>query len=164
MTEAEWLIGTEATPMVQFIRDRTSDCQLRLFALAVCVASWRGVGPKRREMHAVTEAFADGAASAKEVRRHWGNVSSSWPEQSAAWAKAVLRTRSAVQKKYQVTLARCVFGNPFRPVNLDRGSLTPTIQTLAQAAYEERHPSSKELDQNRLAILKDGVDHHGPRQ
>jgi hypothetical protein len=33
---------------------------------------------------------------------------------------------------------RDIFGNPFRPVTLDPGWLTPTVKALAQAIYEER--------------------------
>jgi hypothetical protein len=155
MTEAEWLTGTDPKALVKFVVKTTSERKLRLFALAVCVASWRGVGPKRREMHAVTEAFADGIGSVREVCRRWGN---SCHERPARWAVSVLQTKSAAQKKLRLALARCVFGNPFRPVRLDRGSISTTIKALAQAAYEERHPSRKELDPTRLAILADALE------
>jgi hypothetical protein len=74
MTEAEWLTGTDPKPLVQYIAKKASHRKLRLFALAVCVVSWRGVVPKHRDTHAVTEAFEDGAASVEEMRRHWGFV------------------------------------------------------------------------------------------
>jgi hypothetical protein len=158
MTEQEWLTSTDPKPLVKYIAKKTSDRKLRLFALAVCVASWRGVGPKRREMHALTEAFADGIGSVKEVCRRWGN---SCHEQPAKWAVSVLQTKSAAQKASQLALARCVFGNPFRPISLDRGSISTTIKALAQAAYDERHPSRKELDPTRLAILADALEESG---
>jgi hypothetical protein len=60
-----------------------------------------------------------------------------------------------------VTLARPHSVLPERPVSLDPGSITPTIQALAQAAYEERHPSRNELDTTRLAILADALEESG---
>src|SRR5262249_22725140 len=38
----------------------------------------------------------------------------------------------------QADLLRCLFGNPFRPVSLDRAGRTPPVLALAQGAYEER--------------------------
>src|SRR5438132_370836 len=38
----------------------------------------------------------------------------------------------------QCSLLRCVFGNPYRPVTLHPSWLTPSVVSLAQAAYEHR--------------------------
>lgn len=36
MTEEEWLAANDPTPMLEFVRDKTSDRKLRLFACGVC--------------------------------------------------------------------------------------------------------------------------------
>jgi hypothetical protein len=58
-------------------------------------------------------------------------------------------------------LARDVFGNPFRPVSIDPAWLTPTVTSLATAAYDERILPSGELDQARLAVLGDALEDAG---
>ncbi|MBY0227743.1 MAG: hypothetical protein K2W96_00545, partial [Gemmataceae bacterium] len=55
-------------------------------------------------------------------------------------------------------LLRDVFGNPFRPVALDRRWRTSTIRSLAQAAYDERDLPSGRLDPLRLSILADALE------
>src|SRR5262249_50079510 len=47
---------------------------------------------------------------------------------------------------HQMTLVRCLFGNPFLPVSLDPASRTPAVVSLAQAAYDERILPAGTLD------------------
>jgi hypothetical protein len=56
---------------------------------------------------------------------------------------------------------RCVFGNLCRSVTLASSWLTPTVASLAQAAYEERALPSGHLDSARLIILADAVEEAG---
>jgi hypothetical protein len=42
------------------------------------------------------------------------------------------------EAKHQVSLLRCVFGDHFRPVNLDAALLTQKVKTLAQSIYDDR--------------------------
>jgi hypothetical protein len=162
MTEQEWLDCLDPRPMVKFVVDKASERKLRLFALAACVAGWQGVGKKHRLMYAATEAFVEGTASAAKVRKYWGGRSGlSWPERAADWARGLAQTRSTVQKERRATLARCIFGNPFRRMTPDPASLSPTVQALALAAYEDRLPRSTELDPTRLAILADALEEAG---
>jgi hypothetical protein len=48
--------------------------------------------------------------------------------------------------------------NPFRPVRVDATHRTPTIASLARAAYDERAVPSGELDPHRLAVLADALE------
>lgn len=71
----------------------------------------------------------------------------------------VLAERSA-----NATLLRDIFGNPFRPVTLDRAWLAwngHTIPKLAQTIYDERDLPSGHLDAGRLAILADALEEAG---
>jgi hypothetical protein len=43
-----------------------------------------------------------------------------------------------VERDKQAQVLRDVFGNPFRPVTVESGWLTPTVIALAQAIYQER--------------------------
>jgi hypothetical protein len=54
-----------------------------------------------------------------------------------------------------------ILGNPFSPVGLDRAWLTPTVLSLAQAAYENRFLPSGLLDNDRLAVLADALEEAG---
>ena len=54
-----------------------------------------------------------------------------------------------------------IFGNPFRPITLAADHRTPTVVSLAQAAYDERHLPSGELDLDRLAVLSDALEEAG---
>jgi hypothetical protein len=51
-----------------------------------------------------------------------------------------------------------VFGNPFRPITLDPRWRTPTVTSLAQAAYDERRLPLGDIDAARLAVLPDAVE------
>jgi hypothetical protein len=61
----------------------------------------------------------------------------------------------------QAILVRDIFGNPFRPVTLDREHKTSTTVALAQTAYDERPLPSSELDPARLAVLADALEEAG---
>jgi hypothetical protein len=61
----------------------------------------------------------------------------------------------------QCSLARDIFGSPFRPVSLVPTWLTPDVVSLAQAAYQERNLPSGELDPVRLAVLADALEEAG---
>jgi hypothetical protein len=79
MTESEWLACTDPTPMLEFLRGKTSDRKLRLFAVACW---WRGYnwlvsgnclatredGRFFREVAESAVQFADGQATAEDLR------------------------------------------------------------------------------------------------
>jgi hypothetical protein len=65
------------------------------------------------------------------------------------------------EETFQSRLLREIFGNPFRPVALDRSWLTDRVVALAQAAYEERSLTAGILDPDRLAVLSDALEDAG---
>jgi hypothetical protein len=67
----------------------------------------------------------------------------------------------ASERVAQAALVRELFGNPFRPLTLDPACLTPTVLSIAQAAYETRSLPSGELDPHRLAVLGDALEEAG---
>jgi hypothetical protein len=58
------------------------------------------------------------------------------------------------EQSAQADLLRCIVGNPFRPVSINLGWLTPTVTALAQTIYEERAF-------DRLPILADALEDAG---
>ena len=50
-------------------------------------------------------------------------------------------------------LLRCVLGNPFRPGPIDPACLTPSVVSLARAAYEDRVLPSGALAPERMREL-----------
>jgi hypothetical protein len=74
MTEAEWLACDNPRKMLDFVRGTTGERKMRLFAAAccrrrlwVCAACWPAEGDGERVL-AVSERYADGAASAEELQ------------------------------------------------------------------------------------------------
>ena len=77
----------------------------------------------------------------------------------ASWAAS--RRSRADEQFAQSLLVREVFGDPFRPVSLDVAWLTPTVQGLCRAAYDDRHLPAGTLDLARLAVLADALEEVG---
>jgi hypothetical protein len=63
----------------------------------------------------------------------------------------------ADEKALQSQLLRDIARNPFHSVALKRAWLTPTIVSLAEAAYEHRIMPAGTLDPDRLAVLADAL-------
>jgi hypothetical protein len=69
--------------------------------------------------------------------------------------------RLAAAQMEQLSLLRCVFGNPFRPVAVDPSWLTwqgGTVVRLSQVAYHERQLPLGALDGACLAVLADALE------
>jgi proteasome lid subunit RPN8/RPN11 len=62
---------------------------------------------------------------------------------------------------FQAHLIRDITGNLFRYIALNTAWLTPTVASLAQAAYEERLLPVGSLERSRLAVLADAVEEAG---
>ena len=148
-------------------------------------------GPSRRaievaELYADRSATRQelAAARAAVLVRAGGDSASQWASNAASFAAAASplnaatwvysasaeaavhsgkkgETQRATHRFALVALLRHIFGNPFRPVTLDPSWLTPTVTSLAQAAYEERALPSGELDTARLVVLSDALEEAG---
>ena len=58
---------------------------------------------------------------------------------------------SKADRAAQLALLREIVGNPFRNIPLDPSCITADTRSLAQAAYDEPQPASRQLDLARLA-------------
>lgn len=68
MTEAEWLACTDPQPMLAFLRDRTSDRKLRLFAVACCRRiAHRIPDAAGRRLVELAEGYAEGLVRKKDL-------------------------------------------------------------------------------------------------
>src|SRR5437870_1120354 len=70
MTEAEWLACDDPYPMLEFLRDKVSERQLRLFLCACLRRIWHLLAdePDRRAVE-VSEMYADGRTGPAELAR-----------------------------------------------------------------------------------------------
>jgi hypothetical protein len=65
------------------------------------------------------------------------------------------------RRRRPVELLRDVFGNPFRPVEVNPAWRTADVVRLAEAAYEERALPAGALSPDRLAVLADALEDAG---
>jgi hypothetical protein len=141
MTEAEWLACDDPGAMLAYLLGRTTGRKLTCFALACVGASgdWDpDNGDHPRFYWAATWRSADG-------RPMMGFVSG-WDKDDIwyePWDHAA-----------GLPLLRDVFGNPFRPVNLDPPWLTSTVLALATGMYASR-------DFSAMPILADALQDAG---
>jgi hypothetical protein len=80
------------------------------------------------------------------------------PDASRLLWNAVFVSHSCLE----ASLLRDIFGLiPFRPLTLSPAWQTPTVLSLAQAAYENRILPGGTLDAERLAVLADALEEAG---
>jgi hypothetical protein len=188
VTEAEWLESNNPGTMVECLRqlgtDRRVVCHLtgkvllrkiQLFVCASCRLSWADLHDGRsRAAIEVAERHADGLAKQSDLRKARkgaeeatrGALGTSYAPYRAVGATKVAGDQGwnaawSAAANAPISLLRCVFGNPFRPVSLDPACQTPTVGFLAQAAYDERQTPSGLLDPTRLAVLSDAFEEAG---
>jgi hypothetical protein len=187
MTEEEWLACKSPGGMLTYLREQSGVARrkggrrtLRLFACACCRRVWHKLAEDRdRRVVLLSEAFADGMASAEELesarRRCLDRTGRVYPAVRAAIAAADPQPRAAAkavtfgvcgaiashgvgyderwkaEAEAMAGIVREVFGNPFRPAVLDPAWRTPGVAAVAHAIYEERS-----FDQ--LPILADALE------
>jgi hypothetical protein len=173
VTEADWLAATKPWILRHYMHHRASDRKHRLFVCACCRRLWQRLGRRSREALEVSERFAEGQASEAELDAAHRSASAA-PRLSTPAHRAVVyacqrpavydAASSAGELSVQLLLARDVFGNPFRRVEIAPEWLTwngGTVRTLAQGVYEERSLPEGTLDSARLAILADALEEAG---
>jgi hypothetical protein len=165
MTDAEWLAATDPASMLEFVRGRANDRQLRLFASAVC----GGVEMVDRYLDG-RATFEQMAEVGLDVARCRGDHAQRWRAEASNVACSGDIRRVVVDVLRLVLeadrwdrrgggpayagVARCVFGNPFRPAVLDPSWLTPTVVALAEGIGADRAF-------DRLPILADALEDAG---
>jgi hypothetical protein len=80
MTEANWLAGSDPTPMLEFLRGKASDRKLRLITVAECHRIWNLLPVGFRTFAEVLEIYADGLVDAAEYRTAWMCVAGEYAE------------------------------------------------------------------------------------
>jgi hypothetical protein len=168
MTEEEWLKATNPTPMLEFRRGKASDRKFRLYACAACRGKWRWFEGDEwsRQAIEIAEQFADGDASkatlsqaAKNLPRGGGvayhvtladgssgalNLAGLMAEvtviecQDAGHGDEEAEKAKTEENGVQAFIVRDIFGNPFRPLAVDRAWLTSTVVALAEGIYADR--------------------------
>jgi hypothetical protein len=79
MTEQEWLACTDSLPMLNFLRGQASDRKLRLLACASCRSIWHLLtDPRGRNAVEISERFADGDASTRELTKARKQAQNAW--------------------------------------------------------------------------------------
>jgi hypothetical protein len=67
MTEIEWLVCEDPTPMLEVLRGKASERKVRLFAVVCCRRIWHLLIPPQQEVVIVLEDYADGRASRERL-------------------------------------------------------------------------------------------------
>jgi hypothetical protein len=92
------------------------------------------------------------------------SMEAGWESGYSAMAEAAVCGKRADQWAWQSDMLRDLFGNPFRPVTIDRNWLAwhdGTVVKLAEAAYEHRELPSGHFEAARLALLADALEEAG---
>jgi hypothetical protein len=186
MTEDEWFTGADFGRCVGFVRGRGTDRKKRLYACAYFRAFWDLLVSQDvyfpyefRELNrwvpaavAVSEAFADGAATTDQLwaaRAARGGPHNIALDVCRTNAHATLNVFAASVNilresdlRFPVNATACVYlhevmGNPFRPVPIAPAWLTwndDTVRKLAQTVYDDRR-------YDLLPILADALEEAG---
>jgi hypothetical protein len=163
MTETEWLACTDPERMLAFLQVTASLRKARLLFAACC--------DRLRHPPAVRKTRRNGVVGERYPERAVGADAPSPIALADDDARFYLLLAAAEalhslgagnsEQAAQVAILRCIFGNPFRPVTLDRAWQSPQVVALAQAAYDDRELPAGTLDVARLAVLADALEEAG---
>jgi hypothetical protein len=157
--EHTWLACRVPRHLLRYLKDRTTDRKLRLWACAATAhryAQSDGV----LAVVALVEAWADGAYPSELQSRARDGICS-----PSAWEAAYEGTLRSLEKlpssdrknqytEFQRAAVHEIFGNPFRPVAVEPAWRTTDVMLLARAIYAE-----KAFD--RMPILGDALQEAG---
>lgn len=169
MTEQEWLECADPGPMLEFLRGKTSDRKLRLFACAGPSLLSRRLGDIERIIINIGECYADNKATHDQLK-HGRYLARHKAKFRGLWLTVVENISGALlpvfTHEYYLWFKRVerycpiicdIFGNPFQRTTINLAWLTPTVNALAQSVYEKRSLPSGILDNARLNILADSL-------
>jgi len=162
---AEQLADGQATPEREEVYREAHVARLEAAVAAGWYAPTHGTEAQRRVLAAVTEADRNALTAADAaVQTLEENLVDA--EGAVDDLLADTATDPQAERAAQAALLRCLFGSvPFRTVPLlDISLLTwnrATIQTLAEATYQNRLLPSGELEADRLTVLADAVEDAG---
>ncbi|OAI42267.1 hypothetical protein AYO40_00035 [Planctomycetaceae bacterium SCGC AG-212-D15] len=164
MTEAEWLKCREPAKMLDYVLRKSSPRRLRLFAVACPRLLWpETLEESARTLLDVAEGLADEdpvihplfdlRTLAYPVGIRW-TIEEDAAAAAARWAHGVGLTFTPQENAARHQWVRELFGNPFRPIAMDRAWLSATVCQLSASIYVER-------GFERLPILADALEDAG---
>jgi hypothetical protein len=177
MTEAEWLASTEPAELLAALPQPLSDRKLRLWMTACHRRLWHLLSGLERRMPEATEQYLEGKITLAQFDAAYiGNAL--FGDDHAPTPDEYPLERALGEVEYiseyandphheaaaQAELVREIFGNPFRPVTLDRAGLAWNgngIPGLAQALYDGRPLPEGRLSPASLAQLADTLEQAG---
>jgi hypothetical protein len=164
--EAQWLSCRIPRHLIRFLKGRTSDRKLRLWACASARERF-GENAARCSLIELAEKWADGEPlSPVTSDLRYGAWSASAYEAAYEGTVRTLEKYADSEAKdrstnFQLATLHDIFGNPFRPVLVERSWLTPTVTSLAAAIYDDRQLPSGLFDDQRLGVLADALEDAG---
>ena len=164
--EHTWLSCTVPRHLLRYMKDRTTDRKLRLWACAATAHRY-AQAQDVLDVVALVERWADGdcPSELKSRARHGLCSPSAWEAAYEGTLRALEKLPSSAKKdqcvQFQLAAVHEIFGNPFRPVTVAPAWRSPSVLALAQAAYDERLMPSGGLDPSRLGILSDALEEAG---
>jgi hypothetical protein len=157
--EAQWLSCPIPRHLIRFLKGRTSDRKLRLWACASARERF-GENVDRLSLIETAEKWADGEplSPVDSDLRYGAWTASAYEAAYEGTVRTLEKNADSEAKdrstKFQLATLHDIFGNPFRPVTIDSSWLTRTVTNLAQAIYTDRVF-------DRMPILADALEEAG---